>query len=318
MTTSLITYESRISDWLLDLLYAQWRALGTPLSAAPPASGEVIDPEALLWCSLEFFPTQPRLCEQVLGWLARNDEYLLRPRVRKLARDLGDPRTSIWQVLDPEWKVAIEPPSRCCYGQNPAEPVSAFTRDLGWRSRQAGLLRQQPGTPESAPTTLILRARDALGADAKHFILVYLLGTGGGARLRSIAQWSGQSYRNISKTAQRWEAAKILTLEHGHARLRNLAVWSTLLEIDTRDIVLLDWLRLYEACLKLLRSLAKAGARSLPADGPVVASLLREARTSVSASVEGQPLLPSETVRSFTRMLLGLPAASAAPTTSPA
>jgi hypothetical protein len=145
-----------------------------------------------------------------------------------------------------------------------------------------------------------------VGTDAKHFLLIYLLATGGGAKLKLVADWSGQSYRNISKAAQRWEAAKIITLEHGYARLRNPGVWSTILDIDSRGIVLLNWLRLYEACLKLIWSLAKAEAKSLPACGPVVTALLREAQEDVANSVEGQPLTPSETVQDFSNLISSL------------
>ena len=304
MRSSLTTYEHRLREWLLNLLYAQWRSLGIPFSASPPSRPrEPIDPEALLWCSLEFFPTQPRLCEQVLAWLASNDQSLLRPRIRKFARGQDEPRAFLWQQLDPQWRVAPPPPSRPCYGQRTASDLVDFGGGLGRLARQAKLPRQQPGRPEATPATAILRARDAVGADAKHFILVYLLATGGGARLKSVAEWSGQTYRNIAKAAQRWEAAEILTLEHGYARLRNPGVWSTVLHVDPRGIVLLNWLRLYEACLKLLASLVKAEAKSLPPDGPVVTALFREAQDAVAASVEGQPFTPSETVRDFAQLI---------------
>jgi predicted transcriptional regulator len=292
---------------LLNLLHSQWRALGVPFSSGHPlASNEAVDPEALLWCSLEFFPTQPRLCEQVLAWWAGNEHTVLRPRIRGFARTSHDPRAFIWRALDAQWKPSLKPPPGPCYGQKSVEELFDFCRDTPKRVRAAKIQRQRSGVPERTPATIILRARDVIGADARHFLLVYLLANHGGARLRSVASWSGQSYRNISKVAQRWKSANVISLEHGYARLRNPAIWTAALELDRAPIVLLNWRRLYDACIHLLRSINQAAARSIPADGPVVTALIREAAAEAAASIESDPTTPSETVQSLTELLAGL------------
>lgn len=304
MKTLLTTFEQSIREWLLDLLHNQWRSLGVPFSVElPPRSAEPIDPEALLWCSLEFFPTQPRLREQALAWWAGNGQCVLLPRIRKFAQVRSDPRASIWRALDGQWRKTPKPPADPCYGQKSLDELLEFCNDLGKEVLGQREQRQQPGKAESTPATVILRARDAVGADAKHFILVYLLANRSGARLRSVARWSGQSYRNISKAAQRWESANILTVEHGYARLKNPAPWAATLELGDARIVLLNWLRFFDACITLLRSLSKAQARSIPSDGPVVTALIREAVDEAAASVEVDPSTPSETVQDLTRLL---------------
>ncbi|MGB2821765.1 MAG: hypothetical protein WBF17_12340 [Phycisphaerae bacterium] len=304
MKTSLTTFEVGVRDWLLNLLHSQWRALGVPFSTSQPLRpNEAIDPEALLWCSLEFFPTEPRLREQVIGWLASNDQSLLRPRIRKFAQAQPDPRASIWHALDPQWKADVKEPISPCYRQESVGGLLAFCRELAEETEATGSLRQQPGTPQRTPATVILRARDALGADARHFLLVYLLANHGGAKLRSVAVWSGQSYRNISKVASRWEAAHIISIEHGYSRLRNPAPWTAILELESAHIVLLNWLRLYDASIRLLRTLGKAGAKSIPADGPVVTGLVREAAAEAEASVEGDVSAPSQTVQELRNLL---------------
>ena len=61
-TSPTTSREERTRAALLDVLHAQWRELGVPFQA--PAFEhplEVIDPEALLWCSLHFFGSEPRL-----------------------------------------------------------------------------------------------------------------------------------------------------------------------------------------------------------------------------------------------------------------
>jgi len=307
MKTSLTTFECRARDWLLDLLYSQWRALGAPFSTSQPLRpDEAIDPEALLWCSLEFFPSEPRLCEQVIRWLANNGQSLLRPRVRKFAQAQQaqqDARAAIWHVLDPQWSADAGEPANPCYGQESVGGLLGFCRELAGKAKPQGPLRQQPGTPQRTPATVILRARDALGTDARHFLLVYLLANPGGAKLRSVAVWSGQSYRNISKVASRWEAAGIISIEHGYSRLSNPAPWAAILELGSARIVLLNWRRLYDASVRLLRALGKARAKSIPADGPVVSALVREAAAEAEASVEGDTSTRSETVQDLKNLL---------------
>jgi len=313
MTTSLTTSEHRVRDWLLDLLHSQWRTLGVPFSVAqPPRPEEAIDPEALLWCSLEFLPTQPRLKEQALAWWSDNRQTVLVPRIRKFARASDDPRASIWHALDPEWRAGPLQPAVPCHGQSSVADLHAFCEDLARQPCQRHQQqdpwqrgrRQQPGKAARTTAGVLLRARDLLGNDARHFILVYLLANRGGGKLRSVAKWSGRSYRNISKVAQRWESANILTVEHGFARLKNAPHWEALLELDPPEIVLLNWPRFYDACIALLRALAKAQARSIPAGGPVAEGLLREAGDEAAASIETPT--ESETVRSFRGLLSDL------------
>jgi len=308
------------------LIHGQWLTLGVPFSVRRAHPGEVIDPEALLWCSLEFFPTQPRLQEQVLIWRERHADSLLLPRLRKFVQTSADPRALLWQSLDPHGKTSPKPPAEPCYGQTSLEELHAFCRELNRHTKQPSP-RQQPGKvkptlrellneclgtsqrlqlskAESTCATVMLRARDVLGSDARHFLLIYLLANQSGARLRSVAGWSGQTYQNVAKIAKRWEAANVITLDRGFARLKNPAVWAELLGLiptPSQPIVLLNWPRFFDACVTLLRYLAKANAKSLPADGPVVTGLIRQAAEDAAASVESAT--PSQTVRDFANQL---------------
>jgi hypothetical protein len=65
------------------------------------------------------------------------------------------------------------------------------------------------------------------------------------------------------------------------------------------------WRRFFDAAIELLRSLRKAQARSIPADGPVVATLFRESIEQAEASLEVEPSTRG-TVRDFRRLLLEL------------
>ena len=94
-TSPTTSREERVRVALLDVLHAQWRELGVPFEALAfdhpqrfPL--EVIDPEALLWCSLHFFGDEPRLEEAVRSWFATNRARVNTPRLNNDA-DQGPP-----------------------------------------------------------------------------------------------------------------------------------------------------------------------------------------------------------------------------------
>src|SRR5665213_2936901 len=97
MTISPTTFEADLRGRLLDIVYGQWHDFGAPF-ADVHASDEVIDPEALLWCSLEFLPTEPRLCETVVAWLHLNPNYILRQRLKNRIH-AADPRLVAWRMI---------------------------------------------------------------------------------------------------------------------------------------------------------------------------------------------------------------------------
>ncbi|MFP4107135.1 MAG: hypothetical protein ACLFVU_13765, partial [Phycisphaerae bacterium] len=81
------------------------------------------------------------------------------------------------------------------------------------------------------------------------------------------------------------------------------AAWESLLNLRPPQIVLLNWQRFYDACIKLLRSLEKAIDKSLPADGPVITGLVREASEDATASIESEPSADSATIQDFKLLL---------------
>jgi len=320
MAISPTTFERSIHELFLDLLHKQWCAMGIPLNVRQSHPNEVIDPDALLWASLEFFPTQPRLLEQVLAWRATFAGSLSFHRLRKFATANADPRALIFNEIDRllfPWqsissqkkKLPASLPTKPCYGLSSMEELQAFCAGLDkhlrkYVSRQTSP-RNKPGKPESTCATIILRARHVLDTDAKHFILVYLLANPGGARLQSIAQWAGQTYQNLAKTAKHWEAANVISMEHGYARLKKPANWADILglkQTPQQPIVLVNWPRFFDACVTLLRYLAAAAAKSLPADGPVVTRVISKAAEKIDDSVVSDA--PSPTVGDFVNILL--------------
>ena len=274
------TFEKSFRQRLLDLLYGQWVALGAPFSnRVPLAVNEVIDPEALLWCSLEFLPTEPRLSEVVREWVKRNKDYLVRQRVYKI-RDRTDPRAIIWQALDrrnraPVFDLGI--PSEPCHGLSSPIEVADFAHSIEDIKRQREYLPSRLGRKGEGSETLLLKARDLLGQDIRHFLLVYLLANPHGGKLRDVQAWSGHSYRALSEAADRWETADVVSFDSGYCHLIAAEPFQALLRIGAKRIVLVNWLNVFDTSVRLLRDLAKARLKGFAAESTIQESLRQAA-----------------------------------------
>ena len=287
MKTSLTTFDTALRKRLLDVVYGQWQALGIPFSGwLPSDAAEVIDPEALLWCSLEFLPTEPRLREGVVAWLARRGNYIIRQRVKRLATK-GDPRTSIWYVVDRTSKSKPNIPDEPRHGLGSATEIRSFCEGLSPDTTRNALAHTHPGSLAEGPSTILLRTRDLLGGDLRHALLVFLLANPDGGKLKTLQQWSRYSYRGISETAARWEAAGVLVIDHGYCHLTNPEPWHELLRHQARGATIVDWSGVFDACVSLLRALAKADRKGLDSDSPVVSSFIKTARNALSSAVLG-------------------------------
>jgi hypothetical protein len=285
--TSHDTFEQSYRQLLLDVIYGQWAALGAPFAARPDSDDpSVIDPEALIWCSLEFLPTEPRLEETVAEWLSENPHYLVRQRIIKAAKR-GDPRTLLWQSLDrrnrnpgSETQLPTEP---LCGLSSPAEVVE-FAHRLRERQLRDEHKSRRLGRVRKGPATLLLQARDLLGHDIRHFLLVYLLANPHGGKLRDVRDWSGHAYRSLSDAADRWKAADIITLESGYCRLVAAEPFQQLLHVRSLKIVLVNWWTVFETSARLLRDLAKARSKGFGADDAITYSLKREAAEKLNTA----------------------------------
>ncbi len=287
MPTSLATFEPAFRERLLDLVYGQWHQLGAPFSTVTSDSTEVIDPEALLWCSFEFLPSEPRLAETVVEWLHAYGDQLIRQRLKKRATS-DDPRTRIWRALDTKHRPVLEEPAAVIHEPEPSEGIAAFLERTARHAQRSSPSDFRIGERIAGPSTVLLRARDLLGSDVRHFLLIYLLANPSGGKLRNVQEWSGYTYRGISEAATRWQAAQVAVIEHGYCYLSETGPWRSLLHLRGGRITLVNWFRVFDECIRLLRVLAKAQRKDFAWDNPVLVSHRRDAcRVLSSPLVDG-------------------------------
>ena len=259
-TSPTTSREERARAALLDVLHAQWRELGVPFQA--PAFEhplEVIDPEALLWCSLHFFGSEPRLEEAVQSWFATNRARVNTQRLNTLAR------------------------------RNEQEPAEA-ARVAAWRSingLRRLVTRKHVGLAASTPASLHLRSRDVLGNDCAAYLIVALLGSPRGVRCRDVADSTGYTYRCVADTAASWADAGLVRLEHGFCTILDPTPWAQLLRCDVADVVTVDWQAAYGAVLEYLLTLARARAAGVAEDSPLLAAAATKADGVLQGAAAG-------------------------------
>ena len=259
-TSPTTSREERVRAALLDVLHAQWRELGVPFQA--PAFEhplEVIDPEALLWCSLHFFGSEPRLEEAVRSWFSTNRARVNTQRLNTLAR------------------------------RNEQEPAEA-ARVAAWRSvngLRRLVTRKHVGLAASTPASLHLRSRDVLGNDCAAYLIVALLGSPRGVRCRDVADSTGYTYRCVADTAASWAHAGLVRLEHGFCTILYPTPWAQLLRCDVADVVTVDWQAAYGAVLEYLQTLARARAAGVAEDSPLLAAAATKADGVLQGAAAG-------------------------------
>lgn len=292
MKISLTTFETELRRRFLDLVYSQWGCLGVPYNQSLPyASYEVIDPEALLWFSLEFLPHEPRLSEGVIDWLQRYDDLLIRQRLKRLAKP-DDPRIIIWRTLDSRRRRTQDIDDDLF----DSEDLRSYCRWLRERIESGQQTDHRVGKPRRDSSALLLEARDLLGSDTRHFILTYLLTHGGSGKLRTIASWSTFSYRSVSETANRWENIGVVKIDHGHCTLKHHHEWRALLSREIDEAIWINWPQVFASSIRLLRDVAKASQKRFEPDNAVVREVCREFIIEASDSLGGLSVLGNTTL----------------------
>jgi DNA-binding transcriptional ArsR family regulator len=155
-----------VADALLNLLWRQWHELGAPAARQKStATQSIIDPEALVLCSLAMVEREPRLADALVSWCAANSAHLSVQRLNNLARDY------------PEGVPAQLP--------GLAHVMVKAGHDFRWRSLAGpgtpptDLMQRAPKqstvVPLDRPSALLLRMRALFGLGLRADIVTFLL-----------------------------------------------------------------------------------------------------------------------------------------------
>lgn len=158
-----------LTDALLDLLWRQWHELGAPAARQESAASQsIIDPEALVLCSLAMVEREPRLADALVSWCATNSAHLSVQRLNNLARDYpagvpaqlpGLAHVMVKEGQDFRWRSLAGP------GIPPT--------DLMQRAP-----KQSTVVPLDRPSAFLLRMRALFGLGLRADIVAFLLRKG--------------------------------------------------------------------------------------------------------------------------------------------
>ncbi|MGI8617510.1 MAG: hypothetical protein ACR2L6_00270 [Gemmatimonadaceae bacterium] len=156
-----------LSDAMLDLLWRQWHELGAPAARQKTASAHsIIDPEALVLCSLAMLESEPRLGDALASWCTTNSQFLSVQRLNNLSgdypEDVRDRVSDIAQIMVEDGKDLRWRPL--------ARKRSAMPRILTPRNH-----KQSIRAPLDRPSAFLLRLRAIFGLGLRADIMVFLL-----------------------------------------------------------------------------------------------------------------------------------------------
>lgn len=249
--------RAQLSSALLEFAWDEWAQMGV-LAAARRSSRWAQDPEALLLLTLDVGREDPRLFDEVLDWLVRNEALISVRRLRTLCEGPEDERLSAAAI---EWvKRHRRPhaPVRELEAPNPetealfrsadlpilrADPVfSAF----GF-ARPPVQARGKSREPDpTAPINFAFRLRQLLGVGARAEAARYLLTAATeSATVAEVARSSGYSKRNIQEALTSLHFAGVVTLAPSGGEQRfavDRSRWAYLLDLEPDELpVQRDW-----------------------------------------------------------------------------
>jgi hypothetical protein len=256
-----------LGERLVSFAWQEWAQMGlfiAPSYASPWAE----DPEALAVFTMESGREEPRLFDELLDWMLRNEPMLSVRRLRAMCVDEADR-----QLVDAtvRWLARHRPRARLSprgrdghqLGSPTLEPL--FRADVPVREPDpafaaAGVLRpvlypSGKSVPPDlmTPINLAFRLRAILGVGIRSEIVrIMLTNSAAPATAQTLARASGYSKRNVHEALGGLAAARVIaafSLDGEQRYAINREIWAALLQLDPAG------LPVYRAWPQLLGSL---------------------------------------------------------------
>jgi hypothetical protein len=259
------TLRDRLRVALVAYVWDEWAQMGV-LAAPRRESAWAQDPEALLVFTFEIARNDPRLFDEVLGWLALNESLISTRRLRAMCLDDTDERL-VDSVL--RWigqrRGRTGAPVR--EGPLPLEPLfrglTSPIRDRDQAFANYGFLRPQVApTAKSQPPDLdrpinfAFRLRQLLGLSARAEAVRYLLTLEAPwATAATVARSAGYAKRNVQEALVSLRTAQVVSAMTVGTEQRysiDRGRWADFLGVE-RLPAQRDWPQLLGALRRILR-----------------------------------------------------------------
>jgi hypothetical protein len=276
---SISTTKEELQRRLASFLWGQWAQMGV-LATAERSDRWAADPEALLLLTFEVGREEPRLFEEVLDWLVKNERLISVQRLRNLVRDEAD-RALVEAVLgwlgERRRRARLEarsgsdgaPPEAQPFFRNSSLPVA--DPDPAFLAQGFLRPRSEPSGKSQAPDLLrpinfAFRLRQLLGIGARAETARILL-TIGAPRINAqiLAKSTAYTKRNVQEAVTSLTAAGVLSsFEVGNEQVFSVPWdrWAQFLELDELPVQE-DWPQLFAVYRRVLRWLADPAQEGL-------------------------------------------------------
>jgi hypothetical protein len=266
---SISTTREELQSRLASFLWSQWAQMGV-LANTEGRDRWAADPEALLLLTFEVGREEPRLFEEVLDWLVKNERLVSVQRLRNLVRDEPD-RALVEAVLGWLGERRRRPRLEARNGSNGAgTEAQPFFRhsslpvpdpDPAFLAQGFLKPKSEPSSKSQAPDLLLpinfaFRLRQLLGIGARAETARVLL-TIGTPRVNAqvLAKSTAYTKRNVQEAVTSLAAAGVLSsLEVGNEQVFSAPWdrWAQFLELDELPIHE-DWPQRFAAFRKILQ-----------------------------------------------------------------
>jgi DNA-binding transcriptional ArsR family regulator len=272
---SISATRAHVEETLLTFAWDQWSQMGV-LARPGRSSPWAQDPEALLVFTFEVARADPRLFDEVLDWMARNEHLVSVRRLRTLATD-PESRSLVEAVL--AWLATHRPKARFSATADPAPfadlalvhpaeggfPIrdadEAFALH-GWRRVATSPSGKSTAPDLRAPINLGFRLRQLFGLGTRAEVMrVLLTAEAPRSDVKVITSAAAFARRNVVETLNALVEAGVVTPVRSGGEERyglDRQSWLALLAID-RAPAHVDWVQLLAGLARILRWLRDEG-----------------------------------------------------------
>jgi hypothetical protein len=264
-----LIFSHRLSERLVSFAWDEWAQMG--LFAVPHRhSPWTQDPEALIVFTLEIARADPRLFDELMDWMLRNEPLLSVRRLRAMCVDEDD-RALTAAAL--RWLAHQRPQARLRDKDSTSSgatlqplfrnggPVSKPDDDFaaaGW-SRAPLNLSHSSRTPDPmAPINLAFRLRQILGVGIRaEAIRVLLTSDAPWVNTQTLARSTGYAKRNVHDALTSLSIAGVIsavTVSGEQRYTANRPAWTALLQSKSDELPIhRDWPQLLAVLRRILR-----------------------------------------------------------------
>lgn len=250
---------------ILQILWQQWASLGVAGHLEKKVNA-IIDPEALLLCSLSLCRYDPRLFDEIIDWLAINGEYINVQRLSALRQkysfklDLQIASVAKYLSQNKEYTLKWRKLSDTNSSQNPEPlfytlqgkpiPVSKDPDELflkkGLLRNKIHLRKYSSPFPIESQTSLLLRLRAFIGISARAELLC-IMASGAEIHPAEAARLTGYNRKTLQNALNDMARSGIVQWREGEREKYYRLNSGILNGLLSTNVIWIHWAPLYKA-----------------------------------------------------------------------